>query len=251
MEKEKRGVGGPVTGAEEIITAVILAGGMGTRLRPVVSDRPKILAEIHGRPFITFILDQIAMVGGISDVILCTGYMADAVRSTLGNTYKELNILYSEEKSPLGTGGALRHSLPKIRSKYALIMNGDSYTECNLEEYVQWFFEQDIKASLLITEVEDGDRFGKVEIAHNGMVRAFREKEVGLGGGWINAGVYILKTSLINTIPEGVPYSIEQDFFPKLTEGILYGYRVQSPFLDIGTPESFAMAGDFFKLFNN
>ncbi len=110
----------------ENTTAVILAGGFGSRLRPIISDKPKIIVEIQGRPFVTYLLDHI-IAAGFQEVILCTGYMSGLVKSEIGDKYKNLQIRYSEETKPLGTGGALRQALPLIKTSKIMVMNGDSY----------------------------------------------------------------------------------------------------------------------------
>ena len=227
------------------ITAVLLAGGLGTRLRPVVSDKPKILADICNRPFVTFLLDQL-VVADIRDVVLCTGYMANEVREKLGNSYKSLNLTYSKENTPLDTGGALRLALPHIQSDFALVMNGDSFVNVKFAVYIDWFVKKKCPASLLLANVSDTRRFGKVLVDENGRLISFKEKGSDSSSGWINAGVYLIKKSLIETIPEKTPFSLEREFFPKLIDQGLYGFQFEGEFIDIGTPETFALAKDFF-----
>ena len=110
------------------LTAAILVGGFGTRLRPVVADRPKVLAEVRGRPFLAYLLDQ-AAAAGLKSVVLCTGYMGDRVQAVFGDTYGELHLTYSQEVVPLGTAGALHLALPLFASAPVLIMNGDSFCD--------------------------------------------------------------------------------------------------------------------------
>jgi NDP-sugar pyrophosphorylase family protein len=121
------------------ITAMVLVGGLGTRLRSVVSDRPKVLAEVCGKPFLAHLLDQITS-AGIKKVILCSGYMSEKVKDAFGNNYGQIDICYSVEDSPLGTGGAVRLAVDKLNSNYALILNGDSYIDVDIDEYIQWYF---------------------------------------------------------------------------------------------------------------
>jgi len=227
------------------ITAVLLAGGLGTRLKPVVSDKPKILADICDRPFVTFLLDQL-VIAEIRDVVLCTGYMADEVYEKLGNAYKSLKLTYSKEDTPLGTGGALRLALPHIKSNFALVMNGDSFVNVKFAVYIDWFFKNKCAAALLLANVSDTRRFGKVLVDENGRLVLFKEKGSNSGSGWINAGVYLIKKSLIETIPEGIPFSLEREFFPKMIGQGLCGFQFEGDFIDIGTPKEFAFAEDFF-----
>ena len=228
------------------ITAVILAGGLGTRLRPVLSDRPKVLAEVLGRPFLTYLLDQLSSAGA-QEVILCAGYMGDRVQEVYGDVYKSLHLLYSQEEEPLGTGGALRLALPRFRSDTVLVMNGDSYIHADLSSYVDWFFQIDRKASLLLAKVPDTSRYGMVKVEKDESVSVFEEKEKAKGAGWINAGVYLVKTSLLKSIPSGIAFSLEREFFPSLVGNGLFGYRSKGRFIDIGTPESYIRAEKFFS----
>jgi len=227
------------------ITAVILAGGLGTRLRPVLSDRPKVLAEVLGRPFLTYLLDQLSYAGA-RKVILCTGYMGDRLQEVYGDTYKSLHLLYSQEDEPLGTGGALRLALPLIKSNPVLVMNGDSYIHADLNSYVDWFFHIDRNASVLLAKMPDTSRYGTVKVKKDKSVSAFEEKEKAKGAGWINAGVYLVKTSLLKSIPSGKAFSLEREFFPSLVGNGLFGYQCKGRFIDIGTPESYIKAEKFF-----
>jgi D-glycero-alpha-D-manno-heptose 1-phosphate guanylyltransferase len=227
------------------ITAAILAGGLGTRLRPVVADRPKVLAEVGGRPFIFYLLDQLAAVR-VRRVILCTGYLAHQVRDTLGETYGPLNLLYSQEPSPLGTGGALRFALPMLESETVLVLNGDSFCEANLRAFCLVHRLRGAKATLLLAEVTDTGRFGWVELDGEGRITGFREKGKATGDGWVNGGVYLVNRSFLESIPPQEIVSLEQDLFPAWIGRGLYGFRSQGRFIDIGIPESLAGAETFF-----
>ena len=224
---------------------MILAGGLGTRLRPVHSDRPKVLAEVLGRPFLTYLLDQLSSAGA-RKVILCAGYMGDRVQEVYGDLYKSLHLLYSQEEAPLGTAGALRLALPLIESDHVLVMNGDSYVHVDLNSYVDWFFQIDRKASILLAKVPDTSRYGMVKVKKDESILVFEEKGVAKGAGWINAGVYFVKTSLLKSIPAGKAFSLEREFFPSLVGNGLFGYKCKGRFIDIGTPGSYANAENFF-----
>ncbi|MBT6229204.1 MAG: NTP transferase domain-containing protein, partial [Candidatus Scalindua sp.] len=143
------------------ITAVILAGGLGKRLRGVVSDRPKVLAEVNGRPFLTYLLDQLAE-AGINSVILCTGYMADSISKEIGNLYNGVKITYSRENKPLGTGGALRLAVSNLNLKYVLVMNGDSYIGIDFKDFIEWHVKRGCSASIVLVTADDAGRYGSV-----------------------------------------------------------------------------------------
>jgi D-glycero-alpha-D-manno-heptose 1-phosphate guanylyltransferase len=227
------------------ITAAILAGGLGTRLRSVISDRPKVLAEIHGRPFLTYLLDELAAVG-IEHVVLCTGYKAEKVREILGDRYRNMRLNYSEETTPLGTGGALRAALPHLETPTLLVLNGDSFCRADLAAFRTWHDERQAQASLLLAQVPDTARFGRVTVDETGQVLEFAEKGQNFGPGSINAGIYLLAQKLIAEIPTDRAVSLEREVFPAWIGRGLCGYSGGREFLDIGTPESFAQAEQFF-----
>lgn len=228
------------------ITTVILAGGLGTRLRSAVSSRPKVMAQVRGKPFLTYLLDQLTMAGAL-EVVLCTGYMADRIEKILGDRYKSLHLIYSREEEPLGTGGAIRQAVKYFASDPVLIMNGDSFINADPIVFLRWFFETERDASLLLAKVPDTSRFGRVTTGEGGLIVGFEEKGTHCGPGWINAGMYILKKKLLDSIPTGKPFSLERELFPRLAEKRLYGYQSEGEFIDIGTPDSYAKAGKFFS----
>ena len=232
--------------SSEEMTALILAGGKGARLRSVVSDRSKVMAEVSGRPFITFLIDQLAA-ADFRKTVISTGYMAETVADGLGDAYRSVELQYSLEHQPLDTGGALRYSLPLLDGDYVLVMNGDSYVDIDLKAYLKWFFDRKREASLLLVEVPDTRRFGSVTVDSDERLISFSEKRKTSGKGWINGGIYIIKTSLVESIPPSVPCSLEREFFPGLLGGNIFGYTYAGAFLDIGTPESFAEADRFMK----
>jgi histidinol-phosphate phosphatase family protein len=232
-------------------TAVVLAGGVGSRLRSVVSDRPKVLASIHNRPFLAYLLDVLEdaarahLIRG--EVVLCTGYMADRVEETFGPAYGRMRVHYSRELTPLGTGGALRAAMPRIKTDSVLVMNGDSFCEVDLHALAAAHQTRRAEATIVLTEVPDTQRFGRVQIDGGGHVLGFEEKGTHSGPGWINAGVYLLDRRLLETIPADRAVSLEKEVFPAWIGRGLYGHPVRGRFLDIGTPQSFAAAEDFFS----
>ncbi len=225
--------------------AMILIGGLGTRLRSAVSDRPKALAEIRGRPFLSFLLDQLST-AGIKSVILCTGYKGEEIQAVFGYSYRSMDILYSQETSPLGTGGAIRLAISLIESDPVLVMNGDSYCGVDLPVFWAWHRQRDAAGSILLNRASDTRRFGRVQVDSGGVVLGFDEKRERCGEGWINAGIYFLSHHLILSIPAKRVVSLEREMFPLWVGQKLYGYQSTARFLDIGTPESYAAAERFF-----
>ncbi len=227
-----------------MITAAILAGGLGTRLRTVINDRPKALVPVGGRYFLAYLLDQLVD-AGVRDVILCTGHMGERVREAFGERYRRLHLRYAHEDQPLGTAGALRHALPLIELETVLVLNGDSYCEVDLQAFLDFHREKHAEASIVLSEVAEAGRFGSVQCGSSGRVIGFVEKSHG-GPGWISAGIYLVATRLLADLPAAVPISIERECFPSWLKRDFYSYRGGSRFIDIGTPASFAEAQSFF-----
>lgn len=228
-------------------TAVILAGGLGTRLRTMVKDRPKVMADIKGRPFLAYLLDMIASCG-ISNVVMCTGYLAEIIQGEFGRQYRSLKVAYSQEPDPLGTGGALRLALPLIKSETILVMNGDSYCWADLNDFWEWHCKRRADATILLTAVSNTERYGRVETEERSRrVLRFDEKDNHAGPGWINAGIYLIRRHLIHKIPPNRKISLEREVFPEWVSKELYGYRSSCKFIDIGTPEDYKNSEVFFN----
>lgn len=230
----------------------MLAGGLGTRLRAAVSDRPKALATVNGRPFLAYLLDDLVS-AGVGRIVLCTGYLSEQVELQFGRDYLGTPLVYSPEPRPLGTAGALRYALPQLSTDPLLVLNGDSYCRCNLLDMLRWHHARSSYATLCLTQVSDPSRFGNVRIAEFGEVEAFEEKNASRQASpqhscdhvWINAGIYLLAADVIRAIPEGQAISLERDVFPGLVGRGLHGYCGNGEFIDIGTPESYSQAEDF------
>lgn len=227
------------------LIAVVLAGGLGTRLRPVVENQPKVLADVGGHPFLKYLLDQLAE-WRIQEVVLCTGHLGEQIESQFGHDYHGLRLIYSRERAPLGTAGALRLALPLIRSDSALVLNGDSYCVADLDAFWRWHCLTKSAATLLLVDNPDTQRFGSVQMAADGHIIRFDEKKQGTEPGLINVGVYLLEKHLVKLIPESGSVSLEREIFPTWVGMDFYGYQAAGPFLDIGTPASYTAAEEFF-----
>lgn len=231
--------------ALERVTAIILAGGMGQRLRAVVSDRPKVLAQVGGRPFLSYLLEHFAD-AGVHRAVICTGYLAEQVAEEFGDRYKGMSLGYSQEDEPLGTGGALRLALEALPSDLVLVANGDSFCSSPLGDFLAFHQQHGAAGSILLTQVEDQSRYGSVALDEDDAIIRFLEKGGPPGPGWINAGVYLLSRELLKTLPPQGAVSLERQVFPNWIGHGLYGYRGQGRFIDIGTPQSYAAAQEFF-----
>jgi len=234
-------------GVEDLssIRAAILAGGRGTRLQSVVADRPKVLAVVRGRPFLSYLLDQLVE-AGVREVVLCTGYMAEQIRGVFGNQYKSLQLVHSREDAPLGTAGALRHASSFLESESILVMNGDSFVDANLRDFWIWHCGLGGEATVMVVKVLDSGRYGQVQIDGEGHLMSFSEKGEAHGSAWINAGIYLFRHTLLDRITAGGVFSLERDVLPACIGHGIYAYRNQGGFLDIGTPEAYASAESFF-----
>jgi D-glycero-alpha-D-manno-heptose 1-phosphate guanylyltransferase len=233
------------------ITAAILAGGLGTRLRPALKDTPKVLARVGQRPFIAVVLDQLAA-AGVRKTVLLTGYRAAQVRQALCDRHAGMALSYSVETVPLGTAGALRHALSQLETETLLLLNGDSFCDVDLPSLVAEHRRRRADLTLTLAHAPDSGRFGQVTMAADGKVTHFGEKQKGTGPGWINAGIYVLQRSLVNDIPPEQPCSLERDLLPRWVEALrVYGFETQGRFLDIGTPSSYEGVASFFGVSTN
>ena len=223
--------------------AILLCGGMGTRLRSVVSDRPKPMADICGKPFLQYLLEMLRE-KGITEVIFALGYMGEMIEEYFqdGSAFG-LKITYSYEEEPLGTGGAIRNALPKILEEEVLVLNADTYFPMDYQGLLRFHQENDGDFSLATRVVPDISRYGAVRRDAAGRILVWNEK-LGDGGqplaGEINGGIYVMKKSLIAEIPEG-KQSLEQDCIPKwLSEGKrIFGLPFEGYFMDIGIPKDY------------
>ena len=224
-----------------VISAFVLCGGAGTRLRPVLADRPKSMALISGTPFLELLLNSLRS-QGISEVILGTGYMAEKIESYFGSGNKfGLGIRYSREHEPLGTGGALRLA-ERLISDPVLVLNGDSYVEWSLVPMLELFTAKDADLVIVVQTVADVTRYGSVALDEDGRVTQFVEKGRAAGPGLVNAGVYLLRKQIVRDLPAGTAISLEREVFPRLLDRRIYGAVCAGLFIDIGIPDDFKRA---------
>lgn len=231
-------------------TAIILAGGFGTRLQSVVNDLPKPMAPINGEPFLNYQLNYLKQYG-IKNVIFSVGYLAEKISGYYHSEYKGLNLSYVTESTPLGTGGGIRLAMEKVSEKNALVLNGDSFFDLDLNVYFNLHHNSSSQISLALRKVADCSRYGTIIVDAEHRISSFKEKSGISQEGMINAGVYILNKDLYltNTSPS-VNFSIEKDFFEKHLQTLLIkGFEFNGYFLDIGIPEDYAKAQNDFKGF--
>jgi D-glycero-alpha-D-manno-heptose 1-phosphate guanylyltransferase len=231
-------------------TAIILAGGMGTRLKTIISDLPKPMAPIMNVPFLTYQLNYLKHFG-IKKVIFSVGYLSEKIIAHYNQSFENISIEYSIEKNPLGTGGGIRMAMSNLNEDLVLILNGDSFFDLDLEQFYNLHLEQKSEFSLALRYVNNSERYGNIEFNSSNQITSFIEKNQLNQSGYINAGVYILskKLYLQNTKPN-INFSIEKDFFEKqLNQLIIKGFEFKNYFIDIGIPEDYLKAQDDFKEF--
>ncbi len=226
--------------------AVVLAGGLGTRLRGVVPDLPKPMAPVAGRPFLAWILDPL-VAAGFNRTVLAVGYRHGAIRDHFGDHYRGLTLLYSIEDSPLGTGGALRLASHETVEDPVFVLNGDTFLEVDYPALLAAHVRLGASMSMAVCQVPDLSRYGALKLV-GGRVEAFLEKGPG-GPGMINAGTYLLSRSLLDTMPTGAAFSFEQDLLqPGVARIRPAAWVTDGLFIDIGVPKDYARAQQLFSI---
>jgi mannose-1-phosphate guanylyltransferase len=222
------------------VQALILAGGEGTRLRPLTSTVPKPVVPLVDRPFVAFMLDWLRS-HGVEDIVMSCGHLASGVRNVLGDgSAFGIRLRYVEEPRPLGTGGALKFAEQLLDGRF-LMLNGDVLTDIDLTAQLEQHQRTGAIATLALTPVEDPSNYGLVRTADGGEVTEFVEKPAPdqIDTNNISAGAYVLEREVLDMLPEDHPASIERDVFPQLVGRGLYGYVADGYWLDIGTPERY------------
>lgn len=215
--------------------AIILAGGLGTRLRSRLMDLPKAMAPIAGRPFLEFLLDRL-VTAGANRVILSVGHLRQVILDRIPPDYHGMEITFAIEQSPLGTGGAIRQALRQVQEPSVLVMNGDTYVDVDLAGMLEKHRLDSSVMTIAVTHVDDAARYGGV-IIQEGRVIGFVEKGR-LGPSWINAGAYVLSRDFPWPASLPIRFSFEEDVLVPLVEKIRpTAFPYAGCFLDIGVPE--------------
>ena len=222
-----------------MIEAIILAGGLGTRLRSVVPDLPKPMAPVLGRPFLELLMRSLAK-NGITRIILATGYMSEKISDYFGNKFDGVEIIYSVESEPLGTGGAVLKASRLILGDHFYVFNGDTFLDIDLVSLeTKWLNEA--RQIIVAREVEDTARYGRLSVL-DGQVTSFSEKGQ-VGRGLINAGCYVFCTSRFKNIHFETYFSLDADFIEPLVKSeVVLVHVINGLFIDIGVPSDFERA---------
>jgi len=220
--------------------ALILAGGLGTRLRKIVNNIPKVMVSIKEKPFLEYLILQLKKYN-LNDIILCTGYLKEKIMDYFGDdNHLGVNIIYSQEIKPLGTGGAIKFAEHLVLEDNFLVMNGDSFFDIDLDKLISYHFDKKAIATMALVKVKDTRRFGVVKISKNGKIKSFTEKSEKTDSILVNSGIYVLNKEIFKYIPECKPISLEKEVFPKLIySNRFYGISFNNYFIDIGIPEEY------------
>lgn len=231
---------GKMANQSNFTEAIVLAGGRGTRLQSLVSDVPKPMADVGGRPFLTYVLDYL-ITQGITRVILSVGYKRDVIQEAIGESYRTLEIVYAIENEPLGTGGAILNSLILAKNEHVWVLNGDTFLPVTLQKVEYIYFKREAVFSLLLREVVSDGRYGGVELDGYGTVTGFTNKG-STGRMQINAGTYLVnQSSFKEWAGDRSTFSLEDDFFTAMPYALV-GIPTDAYFIDIGIPEDYLRA---------
>jgi D-glycero-alpha-D-manno-heptose 1-phosphate guanylyltransferase len=224
------------------VTAILLVGGLGTRLRHVIQTTPKPLATVGRGSFLELLLRQLKH-QGIHRVVMCTGYLGEQIQKEFGTGAEwDMEIEYSHETQPLGTAGAVKFAEELIcGATDFMVMNGDSFIEMDFRQFLRFHIECRGIATLAARRVENASRYGRVHVEADGRVVAFAEKSDNNAAGLVNAGVYLFRSDVVRHLPAGSS-SLERDVFPQLLSHGVYAQEQHGLFIDIGTPADYARA---------
>lgn len=228
--------------SDEDTPAVLLVGGMGTRLQSVLPSTPKPLARVGNMPFLELLILQLRS-QGVRRVVMCTGHLAGQIEEEFGDGRKwDVAIEYSKESRPLGTAGAVKFAEPHLEQvDDFLVMNGDSFLELDFGQFIRFHRDHGGLISVAVRRVPDAARYGTVQMDAHHRVVAFNEKTGAQAPGIVNGGVYMFNREVLDHIPQE-PASFENEVLPRLLERGVYALEQHGMFIDIGTPEDYARA---------
>lgn len=229
--------------------AIILAGGFGTRLKSTIGEIPKPMADINGKPFLEHLLEYLEMYM-FTNVILAVGYRYQMIQSYFGDKFKNININYSIEEEPLGTGGAVKQAMKLAKTPLVFIFNGDTMFRVDIRKMTDFHRARESKLSIALREIRDSSRYGTVDLEWDRSIIRFKEKGDFEGfdtKGFINGGIYLINKPYFDTLKLPDKFSFETDFLEKIVQtSKVYGMVCRQYFIDIGIPEDYERAKDEF-----
>ncbi len=222
-------------------TAIILAGGFGTRLQSVVKELPKPMAPVNGKPFLEYVLKYCAH-HQLKKVVLSVGYKHEAIQNLFGNKFGEIEIEYCIEENPLGTGGAIKAAMKNVSDENVLILNGDTFFNVNVADLYSKHVQAKSVCSIALKPMKNFDRYGIVSVDSENLISGFEEKSFRESGN-INGGVYVLNKNIEPHFPSQEIFSFEKDFMEKKFAKLnIKGFLFDDYFIDIGIPEDYNRA---------
>jgi len=224
-----------------VVKAVVLAGGLGTRLASVIGEVPKPMAPVGSRPFLEYLLDYLSE-QRIESVVLAVSYRWEAIRDHFGGDYRGMELHYSVEDLPLGTGGAIRQALGLVADLDVVVLNGDTLFSVDLNRLAGAHQEHGALLTIALKRMADSGRFGRVEVVEGGEIFRFQEKGPETAG-WINGGTYMVNRGLFDRFPMADRFSFELDLIePNISQIRPRAFFSQGDFIDMGIPEEYARA---------
>ena len=228
---------------------IILAGGFGTRLINEINGLPKCLAPINDKPFLFYLLEYLKKFK-FDQYIFALGFRSELVIDYLNENFSDLDLIYSVEANPLGTGGAIKSALNFANTSQVIALNGDSFFNIDYNQFFDFHKSKESKFSIALAEIKDNDRYGGVELSDD-VITSFKEKQTGseyVKTTVINSGIYLIDSSYFSELSMPVSFSIEKDFFENNSKSIrIYGKVFQNKFIDIGIPNDYYAFPEFIK----
>jgi len=231
------------------IDVAILCGGLGKRLRTETKGGQKTMVSVDDQPFLDILLKYLSN-QGFTRAVLCTGYHAEDVEEYYAKKDLGIEIAFSREKEPLGTGGAVKNAAKVIKSDSFFVLNGDCFCALKYQGFVDFHFEKGSMLSLVLSRLEDRKDFGTINVDDDGNILSFREKIEAVDPDeevYVNTGIYCFNKEAVSFMPEEDRFSLELDYFPKVIGKKFYGYRTDDQFIDIGTPDRLKIAQEFLR----
>jgi len=219
------------------IDVLLLAGGLGTRLHYMSNKVPKVLASIHGKPFLELLIDNLVK-QGFRRIIICVGYLKDQVLEQFLHR-DDCQIIFSEEENPLGTGGAVKNARNLISSPVFITLNGDSFCDIDYSEFYNFHITNNSFMTIVLTSfpITEQKEYGSITLSDTNRIIRFKEKTTQGFNSKINSGIYLMTNDIFHSMPDKSKFSLEEDLFPKLLDNNCFGYVCDKELFDIGTPE--------------
>jgi len=235
--------------SSEKIDVIILAGGLGTRLKSILPDLPKALSPVNGRPFLDYLLAFLEESGQVNNVILALGNMADQIIEKYTNRHDyNFKILFSREETLLGTGGAIKMALQYSTTDDIMVLNGDSYVDVRMNDMIAFHREKNSSMTIIVKEIRNSGRYGLIKFDDNNRIISFNEKLTSTTESYVNTGIYLFKRDIFNNVEENRTISLEKELIPFfINNNDIYGFVTYGEFIDIGIPETYQIADKFFK----